>query len=123
MTTKTYPVGTLCRYDNERDPEAIEHLPNPARRLLEAARESGWLWTVQWMADSADSPFVGVIVGRSSGGEARPFQIRATWHTRGTGTLRLFSLTSQSPWSGPRDMSLKAAIWVIYDNPTYNPEA
>lgn len=77
-----------------------------ARDLVSLAVAGGWRWVAAAGEDSGSKPFVTVIVGDVTTGE----QYQITWHTRATGTYRLFSkIMSESkgrPW---RDApSLKA---------------
>ncbi|MEU9890213.1 hypothetical protein [Sphaerisporangium sp. NPDC051011] len=65
----------------------VVNLPGPARQLLDLARAHGWRTLVNPATDTGGHVFVAVKVGRS-----RPWiQVDITWHTRDTGTFRLFS--------------------------------
>ena len=72
--------------------------PTAARQFAKDAIDAGWNVLIQSGEDTGGSPFVSV--------EARQglTHLRLTWHTRETGTYRLFSCAS-----GHRDISLKAA--------------
>jgi hypothetical protein len=77
----------------------VKALPvKAARDLVELTEARGWKWVAGEAKDSGDNPFVTVIVGDVTTGE----QYKITWHTRGTGTYRLFSkIMSESkgrPW-------------------------
>jgi hypothetical protein len=62
-------------------------LPKAATDLVVTAAEHGWRVAVGHGWDSGGSPFVTVQLGIAD--PIRQYQI--TWHTRGTGTYRLFS--------------------------------
>ncbi|MFD4699823.1 hypothetical protein [Streptomyces niveus] len=84
-------------------------LPKAAVALINTAALSGWRTGWQWSADNSGSPFVKVHVGDADTRECFTF----TWHSRDTGTLRLFSKLHQAqagaPWTdGP---SVKAAMF------------
>lgn len=76
-----------------------------ARELALEAVAKGW--TVGWMTgeDNGSNPFIVLHVGKREGA-----YYTLTWHTRGTGTYRLFSKTVRSapgrPWASAP--SLKA---------------
>lgn len=108
-----YPVGAVARYDRNMDraQEALDALPKPAVRLLDAARSSGALWALQWQEDSGGSAFVEFRIGRH--GQDAHTEVRASWHTRDTGTLRLFSCIQRKPGRGWHDASLTKAIATI----------
>lgn len=77
-----------------------------ARDLVSLVEGSGWKWVAAEGKDNASNPFVTIVVGDVATGE----QYKITWHTRATGTYRLFSkIMSEAkghPW---RDApSLKA---------------
>ena len=83
-------------------------LPGYANELIGVAALCGWRTGWVWDVDSAKNPFVKVSVGDPETGETFTF----TWHSRDTGTLRLFSKLHQgvrgAEWTvGP---SLKAAL-------------
>jgi hypothetical protein len=86
-------------------------LPKAAVGLLNTAALSGWTTGWQWAEDSGNSPFVTVHVADPDSRE----YFKYTWHSRGTGTLRLFSKIRQAhagaPWTdGP---SVKAAMFRV----------
>lgn len=47
----------------------------------------GWSFVVQHGKDTGDSPFISIEAKKTKDGDT----IRITWHTRTTGTYRLFS--------------------------------
>ena len=69
-----------------------------AREFAVEAIDAGWSVMLLHGVDTGDSPFVSVEAKRDDR------HIRVTWHTRQTGTYRLFSCAI-----GRRDVSLKAA--------------
>lgn len=62
-----------------------------ARDLAAYAEKHGWKWLAVEGHDNGNNPFVTVIVGNPADGE----QYKITWHTRETGTFRLFSKLHQ----------------------------
>jgi hypothetical protein len=76
-------------------------IPKNARELIDACLDSGWSILVQHGKDTGDSPFVSIEAAESRDGR----KVRATWHTRGSGTYRMFSCVI-----GKRDASLRSAI-------------
>lgn len=84
-------------------------LPKAAVELINVAALSQWSVGWTWDKDSGAAPFVTVHVGDVDSGEYFKF----TWHSRDTGTLRLFSKLHRKAsgclWAdGP---SVKAAIF------------
>lgn len=84
-------------------------LPKAAVELINVAALSKWSVGWEWDADISENPFVTVHVGDVDSGEYFKF----TWHSRDTGTLRLFTKlhrkTAGAPWTdGP---SVKAATF------------
>jgi len=79
--------------------------PKGLTELIQLLDECNWSYSLVHGKDSNSSPFITVTgVDPASG-----HQVIATWHSRGTGTLRLFSCMSGiSKWA-LRDVSLKAA--------------
>ncbi|MGW1828882.1 hypothetical protein ACWCO0_09430 [Streptomyces tubercidicus] len=86
-------------------------LPKAAVGLINTAALSRWSTGWQWLEDSAGNPFVTVHVADP---DTREY-FKYTWHSRGTGTLRLFSKMRQVQagglWiDGP---SVKAAMFRV----------
>lgn len=73
-------------FDNQGAPGGLE-LPAAARNLINTASAAGWVTGWVWESDKGGSPFVTVHVMSDATGE----YFKYTWHSRGTGTLRLFS--------------------------------
>ncbi|MDI5969875.1 hypothetical protein POF50_011100 [Streptomyces sp. SL13] len=68
-----------------RVPPNFRRLPAAARELEDVALAHGWRVAHQFSVDIGGSPFVRVhVVNRSA------YYFRITWHTRMTGTYRLF---------------------------------
>lgn len=121
MATVTLPApGSQARFDGAagvNPEEAVAALPKAAAGLLDAMKRSGWRWSVGWSEDTAGHLFVTI-----RGGIRPEAQVDATWHTRGTGTLRLFGLLLRSgpvhsiTRRGWHDASLRAAVTVIEEN-------
>jgi hypothetical protein len=68
-------------------PEKFRTLPAAAQSLLDLATSKGWLTACVYDSDSGGSPFVQVALHHPETHE----QFTMTWHTRATGTYRLFS--------------------------------
>ena len=65
----------------------IENLSaNAARVLADAANTTGWVTGWVEGKDNGDNPFFTLHIGKKGGA-----YYTLTWHTRGTGTYRLFS--------------------------------
>lgn len=120
--TATYPVGVIARFDRDlpRADEALAALPNRAVALLDALRGAGWGWTVGWNEDTGGNAFV-TVKGRQAGTPGAP-EINVSWHTRQTGTPRLFGCIiarrQTSMYSrGWQDAPVKAAEELVTSNP------
>lgn len=99
-------TNTDNHFKDQKAPEGFE-LPAAARTLVSMASLSGWTVGWQWSADTSGNPFVTVHVADRETQE----YFKYTWHSRGTGTLRLFGKlhreAGKAVWvEGP---SLKAA--------------
>lgn len=66
-------------------------IPNRVGRFAAAAAEAGWRVRQGHGADTGGAPFVTVYARRGM------WEVRATWHTRHTGTYRLFTCIARSP--------------------------
>ena len=110
---RTYPApGSVARFDGElcvNADEALAALPKGAQRLLDAGKARGHRWAVKWGEDTGGNPFVRIKVAASQWAE-----VNATWHTRDTGTLRLFSIYGRAG-RGTRTstMTLAAAMRAV----------
>jgi hypothetical protein len=86
-------------------------LPKAAVAMLNTAALARWRTGWEWAEDNGGSPFVTVHVGDPDSRE----YFKYTWHSRGTGTLRLFSRLHQASkgreWTG--GPSVKAAVFRI----------
>lgn len=58
-----------------------------ARELLLLAIDNGWSAGLKHQTDSAQNPYVTVTAVRPE----QPKRVEVTWHTRKTGTYRLFT--------------------------------
>ena len=70
-------------------------LPKTAADLLAVARANGWRTAVGHAEDSGGSPYATVEIGRKVNDEVWHYKL--CWHTRGTGTYRLFTKLSRTP--------------------------
>ena len=95
------------------------NLPKPALQLVADLDNAGWSFLVQREEDNGGSPFV-TIKGAPSWD---PYsEVIATWHTRSTGTYRLFSCMA-GRGARMRDVSLKEARALITPRPADAPNA
>jgi hypothetical protein len=78
-------------------------IPANARELIDACLDNGWSILVQHGIDTGSSPYISVEAAKPTNRK-----IKVTWHTRNTGTYRLFSCMTGRP--GMRDVTLKAAL-------------
>jgi hypothetical protein len=84
-------------------------LPWAALSLIELARERGWRVHQQTEVDTGGSPYLALqlVRGTLAGGDVQEF--RLTWHTRGHGTFRLFSMLGRAMdgrgWTEPRSLA------------------
>jgi hypothetical protein len=60
-------------------------MPTKCQNLIAALAISGWSFVVQHGKDTGDSPFISIEGRRDT------CHVMITWHTRATGTYRLFS--------------------------------
>jgi hypothetical protein len=78
--------------------------PKKLNDVITGLLDYGWSFVVQHGKDTGDSPFISVEAKKSKDGET----VRITWHTRATGTYRLFSCMVNK-----RDVTLTKALEVI----------
>ena len=77
-------------------------IPLKCRELIIYLMDGGWNFMVNHGKDTGDSPFISVEARRGRQ------DIRITWHTRSTGTYRLFSCMVNK-----RDVTLTKAMDAI----------
>lgn len=73
--------------------------PNKLHDVVNGLLDYGWSFLVQHGKDTGDSPFISVEAKRDNE------TVRITWHTRATGTYRLFSCMVNK-----RDFTLTKAL-------------
>lgn len=88
----------------ERPTASTLKQPVKARQFLTDALDQDWSGALARGTDSGGAPFVTVRALDASGTE-----LRLTWHTRGTGTYRLFSAMRQTKTRKWHDITLKEA--------------
>ena len=82
-------------------------IPLKCRELVITLMDGGWSFMVNHGKDTGDHPFISVEARRGHG------HVMVTWHTRATGTYRLFSCMVNK-----RDVSLtKAMVAVSAERP------
>lgn len=87
--------------------------PAAADLLLQAAN-AGWSALIRQTKDTGGNPYV-TVEGRRPDGSLAGFTV--TWHTRKTGTYRLFTCLHRGDTGGWRDASLKAVKAAIEETP------
>ena len=76
--------------------------PKKLHDVVEALLDYGWSYMLNHGKDTGDSPFISVEAHRGNP------DVRITWHTRETGTYRLFSCMVNK-----RDVTLTKALEVV----------
>lgn len=79
-------------------------IPLKCREFIIELMDAGWSFVVQHGKDTGDSPYISIEAKRSKESDT----IRATWHTRATGTYRLFTCMVNK-----RDVTLAKALDVV----------
>jgi hypothetical protein len=74
-------------------------MPTKCKELVAALAENMWTFQVIHNKDTGNGPFVSVEARRDND------HLMMTWHTRGTGTYRLFSCMANK-----RDLTLTKAM-------------
>ena len=82
-------------------------LPAKLHEAVSAALEGGWSFLVNHGKDTGDSPYVN-FEARREGSKS----ITITWHTRATGTYRLFTCHN-----GRHDLTLTKALDALKETP------
>lgn len=78
--------------------------PSKLSDVVTALLDHGWSFVLQHGTDTGNSPFISVEAKKSKDGET----IHITWHTRATGTYRLFTCCINK-----RDVSLTKALETV----------
>jgi len=78
-------------------------IPAKCKDLISALTDGGWSFVVNHGTDTGDSPFISIEARRGK------VHIMITWHTRATGTYRLFSCMVNR-----RDVSLTKAMEAVH---------
>lgn len=81
--------------------------PKNARPLVDALLEAGWSFVVMHGADTGSSPYVSVE------GKGDDSEVKCTWHTRETGTYRLFTCLVRSPGQAWHHSTLRKALEAV----------
>ena len=79
-------------------------IPAKCTELVSALLANGWSFVLQHGKDTGDSPFISIEAKKHKDGKT----IRTTWHTRQTGTYRLFSCMVNK-----HDVTLTKAMEVV----------
>jgi pterin-4a-carbinolamine dehydratase len=77
-------------------------IPAKCKELIDALVDAGWNFMVNQGTDTGDHPFISIEARRGRR------DVRITWHTRATGTYRLFSCMVNK-----RDVSLTKAMEAV----------
>lgn len=78
--------------------------PKKLSNVINELLDHGWSFVLQHGTDTGEHPFISVEAKKTKDGET----IRITWHTRTTGTYRLFSCMVNK-----RDVTLTKALETI----------
>ena len=89
-----------------------------SREFLTLALDHGWSASYVHGEDTAGNPHI-TVTARGDKGEA----VRVTWHTRKTGTYRLFNVLTRGPVGGWRDGTLTSAKVHIKEGATLSDES
>lgn len=81
--------------------------PKKLTEIVAIALERGRSYSVIHGTDTGDNPFVALTVGWDG------HEVRMTWHTRSTGTYRLFSAIVRTPTRDWHDVTATAAAELI----------
>jgi hypothetical protein len=84
--------------------------PARMRELVRALQAAGWVVAVDHHEDSGGSPFLSVRAVERDGGERK---LQGCWHTRGTGTYRLFSMLLFRPYQGWHHLTVRAVLAAV----------
>lgn len=77
-------------------------IPAKCKTLVDQLMENDWSFALSHGADTGGADYVTIHAARDN------HELWATWHTRGTGTYRLFSCLLNK-----RDVTLKKAMEVV----------
>ena len=77
-------------------------IPLKCRELIITLMDGGWSFVVNHGKDTGDSPFISIEARRGND------HVMVTWHTRATGTYRLFTCVINR-----RDVTLTKAMEAI----------
>jgi len=77
-------------------------VPDKCKELIGAYADNGWSFVVQHGKDTGDSPFISTEARRGDD------HVMVTWHTRATGTYRLFTCVVNR-----RDVTLTKAMEAV----------
>lgn len=109
------PTVLADRHGDRYERHTCPDMPKAAAQLLDTARAAGWALLAVTHHDSSGSPYLKVQVAHPRPGD-RPWFYEATWHTRGTGTYRLFGRVMArtpdrpAPHDGPSITAIRALI-------------
>lgn len=83
------------------------HAPAKLSDVVDAALNAGRSFIVSHGTDTGGSPFVSATV------KWEKYELRLTWHTRDTGSYRLFSSIASIPGRNWHDITATRAIELI----------
>lgn len=85
-------------------------MPAKLRHMMDTAVDAGRSLILAHGIDSGDHPYVALTVKWDN------HEVRATWHTRATGSYRLFSAIARYPHHPWHDVTADRAIELIRDS-------
>jgi hypothetical protein len=80
----------------------VQGVPVKCKELINALADNMWSFVVNHGKDTVESPYVSIEAARGG------VEVRVTWHTRATGTYRLFSCMVKK-----RDVTLTKALEAV----------
>lgn len=89
----------------------MSDFPEKARPLIEQMLESGWSFVVNHGTDTGGCAFVSIEGKRGNSG------VKCAWHTRDTGTYRLFTCIASTPGTRWGDVTLRRALSIVGHQP------
>lgn len=87
--------------------------PKALAQIVTAALDNGRSFIVQHGVDSGGSPFVTAKALWTPDGCDVSTEIQMSWHTRQTGTYRLFSAIARGHYRGWHDITAKQALALL----------
>lgn len=91
----------------QRKDRTMNNFPIKAKELVTALIDGEWSFAVKHGVDTGNSPYFGI---EAIHGDRK---LRVSWHTRATGTYRLFSCMGRGDTGGMRYLTLTKAFDIV----------